>query len=168
MLCIKSYTFVTFDCNFVTLIERIKKTHNKKEPKNMKTETTQIKEVMNYLSSHFEDKSCQKAYSICLGGHLDSVLAQYLISNMKITGYDSMDSFLLELGLTPDISLYLIEAKIKEITEEAQAMTFNKWDSFYEVLHAFCFNRASVQGDLENAVTIASERLLEYGSPMIL
>lgn len=134
----------------------------------MKTETTQIKDVMSYLSSHFEDKSCQKAYSICLGGHLDSVLAQYLISNMEVTGYDSMDSFISELGLTPDISLSLIEAKIREITEKAQAITFNKWDSFYEVLHAFCFNRTSVQGDLENAVTIASERLLEYGSPMIL
>lgn len=129
----------------------------------MKTETAQIKEVMSYLSSHFEDKSCQKAYSICLGGHLDSVLAQYLVSNMKVTGYDSMDSFLLELGLTPDISLALVKARTREITEEDHEISFNKWDSFYEVLHAFCFNRASVQGDLENAVTIASERLLEHG-----
>ena len=136
----------------------------------MKTEDTNkaetINEVMDFLSTRFDDKSCLKAYCSGLGGHLDYKLTNHLIDKMKMPEYESIHSYIRERGLTPDISYSLIESKLEELGEAIRVM-FNKWDAYYEILHALCYNRMTTQGELDIAVTLACERLSEFGKPQL-
>lgn len=103
-----------------------------------------IEKMLNCLSNNFKDSTCRKAYFIGLKNHLDESLAKHLISCMTIPEYNTFFLYLDELGLTPDISLELLKAKFEDMPNTNKTIELNKWDAYYEISHALCFNKTSV------------------------
>ena len=117
----------------------------------MKTKQTieKIERLLNIIKSNCNESVYMDAYLMSSDGHYDEKSGAYAISLLSYKNGSPSDAGV-ELNSLYDIA----KAKAKELS---LSFDFTMWDAMVYTAKAFSIHWATVNGDLETAVTIAVE-----------
>ena len=117
----------------------------------MKTKQTieKIERLLDIIKSNCNESVYMDAYLMSSDGHYDEKSGAYAISLLSYKNGSPSDAGV-ELNSLYDIA----KAKAKELS---LSFDFTMWDAMIYTAKAFSIHWATVNGDLETAVTIAVE-----------
>lgn len=107
--------------------------------------------ILGMLKNHCEKDAFLKAYVYAHDNLYDEWSANEIISSLSFDRkvFDDMD-------ITPDTAKELIEAKAKELNI---SILISPWNAYVEIAKAIAIHFATFDGDLDTAITLATERI---------
>ena len=112
-----------------------------------------ISAVLGMLKGKCDPKAYMEAYLYANGWHHDEWSARALMDMLEYRGSRPE-----EMGINPRMSKDLIMAKA---AETGIALDISEWDAYAEIASAMSVHWLTVNGDLDDAVTVAMEHLYE-------